>query len=303
MLRNMRGKLKVLVIVGSTSSGKSALAVELARRFDGEVLSADSRQVYCGLDIGTGKIQKREMHGVRHHLIDVTSPKKQFSAADFLKRGHVAIEDVASRGKLPILAGGTGYYIDALVGRVVVPSVPPDELLRARLEKRSVKELFTLLKKKDPRRAATIEPQHKRRLIRALEIAAALGSSPMPSKDGSCYDVLWIGIASNPGELEKKIQVRLLARMKQGMVKEAQRLHTMGLSYKRMEEIGLEYRSLARFLQKKITRREMLEELRRDTRRYGKRQLRYWKRNNDIQWFPHSQKQKISRAVKIWLAA
>src|SRR3989344_3885695 len=163
----MPKKQKVLVIVGPTSSGKSALAVELARTFGGEVISADSRQVYRGLNIGTGKISKREMRGVRHHLLDEVSPHRIFTAHDFVEKGRAAISDIAMRGKLPIIAGGTGFYIDALVGKIALPNVPPNKKLRAQLEKKTAKQLFTMLKKRDPRRAKSIDPHNKRRLVRA----------------------------------------------------------------------------------------------------------------------------------------
>jgi tRNA dimethylallyltransferase len=128
---------KVLIIVGPTASGKSALAVMLAKKFHGEVISADSRQVYRGLNIGTGKVTKSEMGGVRHHLLDVASPKKAFSAGDFVKRGRIAIEDISRRGKLPVVAGGTGFYIDALVGRISLPEAKPDAALRKKLSKKA----------------------------------------------------------------------------------------------------------------------------------------------------------------------
>ena len=297
----MQKKQKVLVIVGPTSSGKSALAVGLAKKFDGEVISADSRQVYRGLNIGTGKITKREMKGVPHHLLDVASPKRKFSADDYVRYARTAIEDISKRGKLPIVAGGTGFYIDALVGRIALPNVPPNTKLRAQLEKKSVKQLFALLRKKDPRRAKTIEPHHKRRLIRALEIAYALGSVPMMEIRSPSFDALWIGIAPPMKILEKKIGLRLSARMKQGMVAEARRLHAGGLAYKRMEELGLEYRSLARFLQGVITREQMVEELNRAIRKYAIRQIRYWKRNKDIRWFSAPRVGSAQRTVRTWL--
>ena len=294
-------KPKVLVILGPTSSGKSALAVELAGKFDGEVISADSRQVYRGLNIGTGKISKREMKGVPHHLLDEVSPHRIFTADDFVNRARTAVRDVLKRGKLPIVAGGTGFYIDALVGRITLPDVPPNKELRVRLEKKSAAELYALLKKKDPRRAEAIEPHHKRRLIRALEIAAALGSIPMMEIRSPSFDVLWIGIAPPMKELEKKIAIRLFARIRQGMVAEAKRLHAHGLSYKRMEELGLEYRSLARFLQGIITRDQMTDELNRAIRKYAIRQMRYWKRNKDIRWFKTCAGERIPRLVRSWL--
>jgi len=297
----MQKKQKVLVIVGPTSSGKSALAVGLAKKFDGEVISADSRQVYRGLNIGTGKITKREMKGVPHHLLDVASPKRKFSADDYVRYARTAIEDISKRGKLPIVAGGTGFYIDALVGRIALPNVPPNTKLRAQLEKKSVKQLFALLRRKDPRRAKNIEPQHKRRIIRALEIAASIGKSPTARSYLAVGNILWIGIAPPMKELEKKIAVRLFARIRQGMAAEAKRLHVGGLSYKRMEELGLEYRSLAHLLQGAITREQMTGELNRAIRKYAIRQMRYWKRNKDIRWFKTCAGERIPRLVRSWL--
>ena len=293
----VKKKQKLLVIVGPTSSGKSALAVELARRFNGEIISADSRQVYRGLDIGTGKITKREMRGIQHHLLDVASPKKTFTAHNFVEHASVAIEDISKRGKLPILTGGTGFYIDALVGRIALPNVPANPKLRTRLEKMTVKQLFALLKKKDPRRAKTVEPHNKRRIIRALEIISVLGHVPT-TKNKAPYDVLWIGIAPPMKQLERNITIRLFARIREGMIAEARRLHKAGLSYKRMEQFGLEYRALARHLQGKITRAQMTDELNRDIRRYAKKQLAYWKRNLSIKWFDPRERRTIATLVR-----
>lgn len=299
----MQKKQKILVIVGPTSSGKSSLAVELARKLNGEVISADSRQVYKGLDIGTGKITKREMKGVPHHLLNVTHPKNTFTANDFVRLGRKAIQDIASRGKLPIIAGGTGFYADALVGRITLPEVPINKKLRAQFEKKTVQELFKLLKKRDPARAKTIDPHNKRRLIRALEIASLLGAVPKLTEGSPKYDVVWIGISPAKEDLEKTIKKRLAVRIKQGMIKEVQRLHAKGLWYKRMESFGLEYRALAHFLQGKISRKEFEEELFRDIRRYAKRQITYWRRNKDIHWFLPSNKQEIVSSLRSNLRA
>ena len=276
-------KQKVIALVGPTSSGKSALGVFLAQKLDGEIISADSRQVYKGLNVGTGKITKKEMGGIPHHLLDVSSPKKQFSASDFVKKAEQTIKKISSNKKLPIIVGGTGYYTDTLLGRMIIPEVPPNPALRVKLEKKSPAELFNMLKKKDPRRAATIEPHHKRRLIRALEIAEALGKNPAPLPIKK-YQVLWLGIQPEEKKLQKNIHVRLLSRMKSGMIKEAQNLHRAGLSYKRMEELGLEYRFLALYLQKKITSQEMLAQLESAINAYAKRQKRWFKRNPEIIW-------------------
>ena len=298
---------KMLILVGPTASGKSGLAVRLAKEFNGEVISADSRQVYKGLDIGTGKITKREMQGVQHHLLDIISPKKVFSAQDFIDHATRAISDIHSRGKLPIIAGGTGFYIDALVGRISLPDVAPDPKLRARLEKKTAEQLYELLKKKDPKRATSMDTSSERnnkvRLVRALEVASAhQGPSSLPSRtvlDG--LDCVWIGIMPDMTVLDKKIKVRLSERLKKGMVSEAKKLHVAGLSYKRMTELGLEYRSLARFLQGIITRQGLEEELSSAIRRYARKQIGYWNRNKNIKWFPSTESGQLNTTVKAWL--
>lgn len=275
---------KVIVIVGPTASGKSAYAVRLARKIGGEIISADSRQVYKGLDIGTGKITKKEMQGVPHYLLDVISPKKVFTAQQFVEQAQTAIDEILKRGKTPIICGGTGFYIDALLGRVPLPNVPPNPKLRAVLEKKSAAQLFTMLKKLDPRRAKKIDAQNPVRLVRAIEIAKALGKVPVPKPVKLPYSVEWIGL--NPGDkiLRAKIVKRLHERMKAGIVREAQKLKKSGLSYKRMHELGLEYRYLALLLQKKISKQDMLTQLENGIWDYSRRQLRYWKRNPDIKW-------------------
>jgi len=296
----MSAKQQILIIVGPTSSGKSALAVQLARICNGEIISADSRQVYRGLDIGTGKITKKEMRGVRHHLIDIASPKRMFTAHDFVKRARAAVSDIARRGKLPIITGGTGFYIDALTGRITLPNVSANRTLRSKLEKKSAAQLFAMLQKRDPQRAETIDRHNMRRLIRALEIADALGKNPVQRK-AELYDALWLGLSVPKTPLEQKIRTRLLARLKAGMVGEARRLRAAGVSYKRMHSLGLEYRSLARLLQKQITKTQLVEELATDISRYAKRQRTYWKRNTDIMWLNPREQKKIERTVRVWL--
>ena len=296
-------KPKIIAVVGPTSSGKSALGVFLAKKLGGEIISADSRQVYRGLDIGTGKVTKREMRGIPHHLLDVANPKKQFSADDFVKRAKEVLGDLIYQvtPKIPIVVGGTGFYVDALLGRLTLPDVPPDPALRARLEKQSAAKLFTQLKKLDPARAKTIEPKHKRRLIRAIEIAIykrrrkttlsegkTWPSGPERPSGGSFlaprYEILWLGL--NPGEkkLKKNIHIRLFARIRAGMIEEARRLHKNGLSYKRMEELGLEYRYLAWYLRGDIDRHALETQLEREIQKYAKRQMRWFKRNSEIRW-------------------
>ena len=291
----------MLVIVGPTASGKSALAVELAKKFNGEIISADSRQVYKGLDLGTGKITKREMKGVPHHLLNEMPSHSVFTAHDFVTRATKAIADISQRGKLPVIAGGTGFYIDALVGRIALPNVPMNMIFRARLEKMTAEKLFALLKKRDPRCAKTIDRHNPRRLVRALEIAAAIGRVPHNIDLRGRYDVLWLGIALPMKELEKKITIRLFARIRLGMIAEARSLHKRGLSYKKMESLGLDYKFLALLLQKKISRKEFDEMLVRESMRYAKRQITYWRRNKEIEWLSPKEMNRISGRVTNWL--
>jgi tRNA dimethylallyltransferase len=290
-------KPKVIAVVGPTSSGKTALGIYLAQKLGGEVVSADSRQVYKGLNIGTGKVTKKEMAGVPHYLLDVASPKKVFSADDFKKLGERAITSIYRSKKIPIVVGGTGLYADVLLGRMVLPEVPPNLRLRAKLEKKSITELYALLLKKDPERAKNIEPEHKRRLVRALEIAEVLGKNPSKASamgglpnEALPYDVLWLGLNPPQNILHKKIMSRLHARLKAGMLAEAKKLHAGGLSYKRMEALGLEYRAMAQYLRKESRRKVGIPTvfdasgLERAIPHYAKRQLRWFKRNKTIVW-------------------
>jgi tRNA dimethylallyltransferase len=319
--------IPLLVIVGPTASGKSDLAVKLARRIrgrdgissGGEIISADSRQVYKGLDIGTGKITTREQHGVPHHLLDVADPRvppnstRHFTVEKWRQLAKQAITDIHARGRLPIVCGGTGFYISALVDDVIFPDVPPNKRLRERLAKKSATELFGQLKKLDPRRAremrgtantgtnstANGDWQNPRRLIRAIEIATALGKVPPMSMTLAQsniklkkYNPIFIGISLPPEELKKRIEKRLKSRFRSGMIAEVKKLHAPPprgnrLSYKRMEELGLEYRYISRYLQSQQTaqdKKELIEKLKTEIWRYAKRQMTWWKRDKRIHW-------------------
>jgi len=276
-------KPTILVVLGPTASGKSDLAVTLAKHLNGEVVSADSRQVYKGLDIGSGKITKKEMRGVPHHLIDVADPKKVFTVDDFRIQATKAIDDILSRGKLPIICGGTGFYIQSIVDGITVPNVPANKKLRDKLNKLSIETLLTKLKKLDPARAKTVDTKNKVRLIRAIEIAETLGKVPK-LKPKPKYDCLQFGIHFSDEKTRERIELRLKKRIKAGMIQEAERLHQKGLSWKRMEELGLEYRYLALYLQKKISKQEMVDQLNIAIRQYAKRQMVWFKRDERILW-------------------
>lgn len=309
-------KPKVLVIVGPTASGKSELAVRLAKKFDGEIISADSRQVYKGLNIGTGKISKQEMQGVPHYLLDVASPKEQFSVSEYRNLAENSLQYIVTKNKLPIIVGGTGFYIDVLTGKVSLPNIPPNPLLRKKLEKKSAENLFTILNKKDSRRARTIDPHNKARLIRALEIVEALGKVPQASpKSLAPNHFIYIGL--KPDNLNKRIHGRLIKRWP-GMIREAKQLIKLkAISYKRMHELGLEYRYTAMYLQNKISKQETIEKLNTAIRRYAKRQMTWFSakeggsaspgggkrraRNKNIKWFRPTESKNITEYARIAL--
>ena len=367
----------IIVVVGPTASGKSDLAVYLAKKFNGEVISADSRQVYKGMDIGTGKVPlsksthtqtlsspapltQRGVRGVKisgyyggiaHYLIDVAHPARRFTAGQYKKLGQAAIKKIQNKNKIPIICGGTGFYIRMLIDDLQVPAVKPDLKLRTKLEKKTTEELFVELKKLDPRRAADIDRHNPRRLVRALEIVLKTGR-PVPTLNppqlsftkrggvppfrkgrlGGIYspplepalnligggvrpigteggdftaplrqrgatrlaeaiDVaqgglkpLFLGIQIPRPKLTQRIKIRLEKRLKQGMLAEVKKLRAQGLSWKRLDSFGLEYRWLARFLQNKISYKEMTERLQKDIEHYAKRQMTWFQRDPRIHW-------------------
>jgi tRNA dimethylallyltransferase len=278
-------KPQIIAVVGPTASGKTGLSVELAKAVGGEVISADSRQVYRGLDIGTGKVTKREARGIPHHLINIASPKKHISVDVWKKKAEKALNNIIKRGKTPIVCGGTGLYVDTLLRGLSFPTVSPNLALRKRLEKKPVEELYVLLKKLDPTRARNIDRRNPRRLIRAIEIAKALGHVPSKKIIPPPYQIDWIGINPPDTILKKNIHHRLLARLSHGMVAEAKKLHRTGLSYKRMRDLGLEYRFLADLLEHHTPKKAFVDSLEQAIWQYAKRQRTWWKRYNDISWF------------------
>jgi tRNA dimethylallyltransferase len=278
-------KNKLVVILGPTSSGKTDLSIKIAKKFNGNVVSADSRQVYKGMNIGTGKITKKEMASIKHYLLDVASPNSIFTVSQFKKLGEKAIQEIIKKNKLPLLVGGTGFYIQAITDGVVLPEIKPDWKLRKKLEKQPVSELFSRLQILDPVRAKTIDKNNPRRLIRALEIVLK-SKRPIPplTAQNSPYDALFIGIKKDKTVLKKLIKTRLIKRLNQGMVNEVKRLHKSGVSFRRLEEFGLEYRYLALYLQGKLSYEDMFERLNKEIEHYAKRQMTWFKRNKKIHW-------------------
>lgn len=327
-------KQKIVVVVGPNASGKSEFGTKLAHEIGGEIISADSRQVYKGLDVGSGKVRGIWKRGVfvykniPHHCIDIANPKKQFTALDFKHCAEKAVADILSRRKTPIIVGGTGFYIDAALGRVKLGGAPPNTLLRKKLAKKSVDALLKMLKKIDPERAKTIEQKNPRRLIRAIEIASgktdvisdlilaqpALGSEASAfllsdksqrdrakkaletgqkligfpqynhrSIDTAMIKILWLGIKRLPEELKKRIHKRLMARLP-GIIREVKKLHKNGVSWKRLFELGLEYRYASLYLRGKLDYKLITTQLQTAIWHYAKRQMTWFKKNKEIRW-------------------
>jgi tRNA dimethylallyltransferase len=276
---------KLIVIVGPTASGKTDLSVKIAKKFKGEIISADSRQVYKGMDIGTGKATKKERQGIPHHLLDVVGPKTRFNVVKYRKLALRTIKKIQEKNKLPILVGGTGFYIQAVIDGIVIPPVKPDWKLRKKLGQKTNQELFKILKKLDSDRAETIEKDNPRRLIRALEIIIK-SKKPVPKlkKQPIKADLLILGIKKDQKDLKELIKKRLLKRLKIGMVAEVKKLKKSGVSWKKLEEFGLEYRHIAFFLQGKLTEQEMIERLQKEIEHYAKRQMTWFKRDLRIIW-------------------
>jgi len=279
-------KPKVLAIVGPTASGKTSLSIELAKQFNGEVISADSRQVYRGMDLGTGKVTRLEMKDVTHHLIDVADPATIYTGADFKRDAEVALEDIITRGKLPIIAGGTFFYLELLRGTMSTAPVPPNPELRVLLETKSTAELQRQLVVADITHSAKIDINNRRRLMRAIEIIHTLGMIPPVESNTFPYDWLTIGIDIPIDILATRIHKRILQRIDQGMIEEVEKLHKEGVTWERLDSFGLEYRYIARYLQGTITREIMIEELSVKTRQFAKRQRTWLKRDKSIIWFP-----------------
>ncbi len=270
------GIRSIIAVVGPTASGKSDLAIQLAKKLNGEIISADSRQVYKGMDIGTGKVINSD---IPHYLLDVASPKRKFTVQQFQKKAKEAIEKIKKKNKTVIVCGGTNFYVRALLDGLVLPEVKPDEKLRKELEKLSVQDLYEKLKKADPRRANNIDRNNPRRLIRALEIVIKQGSVPQLNKKP--LPAIYIGIDRN--NLEQRIEQRLDERLSQGMVEEVKELRKQ-ISWKRLEEFGLEYRYIALYLQKKISYDQMRSQLLQAIIQFSKRQRRELKADPRINW-------------------
>jgi tRNA dimethylallyltransferase len=311
-------KFKIIVIVGPTASGKTTLSLELARKFDGEIISADSRQVYRGMDIGTAKavrdvsgikyqVSRKKSkssgnltpdtcivsHGIPHHLVDIKNPDEEYTLADFKHDASVAIEDIVSRGKLPIIAGGTGLYVSALVDGWEVPEIKPDPALRKEIEEyintEGLPAVFQRLVRLDPEAAYIVDPANPRRVVRALEIAILSGKpfSAQRKKIDPPYDALKIGITKPNVVLRERIEKRVDAMVRGGLVREVRGLiKKYGAKPIAFDAIG--YREIIDSLDGKLTIRQAIELIKKKTWGYAKRQMTWFRKDGEIHWLENA---------------
>ena len=273
-------KQKLICVVGTNASGKSGLGVQLAKKYGGEIISADSRQVFRGLDLGSGKITPEEMQGVPHHLLDVREPNEFFSMADFQALSYEAIDGIVSRGNVPFIVGGTGLYVDCVAEGYVLSGGAPDLEYRAHLETFSTGELYEKLIAIMP--GTDVDPKNRNRVMRLLERIHA-GDDLTPRKEPR-YDVLKLGVTWPRPVLCRRIDERLERRMNEGMVDEVRSLMGGGATPEFLDKLGLEYRYIYRYLAGMLTKEEMLDELGRAIKRFAKRQMVWFRKDKSIIW-------------------
>ncbi|GHO44249.1 tRNA (adenosine(37)-N6)-dimethylallyltransferase MiaA [Ktedonospora formicarum] len=275
------------VILGPTASGKSSLGIILAQHFSGEIVSADSRQVYRGMDIGTAKVTHQERSLVPHHLLDVAEPGETYTVSQYQHDANEAIRAIMTHGQLPLLVGGSPHYIQTIVDNFEIPAVPPQPELRAQLEAQPLEQLLPQLERLDPQSYATIDRRNPRRVIRALEVCLITGKpfSAQRGKAHPLYRCLLLGIQWPRELLYQRIDMRVDERMQQGMVEEVHTLLKAGISHERLEEFGLEYRFISRWLRGELTtKEEMVQKLKYAIHDFTRRQLSWFRRDKRIIW-------------------
>jgi len=297
-------KPKLVVVLGPTASGKSALAVRLAKKFNGEIISADSRQIYKGMDIGTGKITRKEMRGIRHHLLDIRNPDEPYAVAEYKKDAIRVIRSILRRKKLPILVGGTGLYIRAITENLEIPAVPPNPILRRELEQKlaenGLNELFKELVKLDPEAAYIVDGKNPRRVLRALEVTIISGKpfTSQKQKGPKLFETLKLGL--NPTDLRKRIDGRAGKMIHAGLVQEVKKLvKKYDTSTQALNAIG--YREIIRYLKKELNLPQALGLIQKNTWQYAKRQMTWFRRDKEINWVKNEK--ETEKLVKKFLAA
>lgn len=272
--------------MGPTASGKTSLAIQIAQKIDGEIISADSRLVYKGFDIATAKPTIEERQGIEHYLIDVVEPEVDYSVANFLDDAKIAIEKIAKKGKTPIVVGGTGLYFRILLEDFELPRVAPDYDLRKQLEALDTEKLHQMLKEVDPKSAEKIHFNNKVKIIRALEVSKTLNKphSEAAGKKDFEFDVEWIGLnPENRADLYKRIDKRVHEMIRRGLIEETQiLLRKHGRINNFVNTIG--YQEILEYLDKKISLDDAISKIQQNSRRYAKRQLTWFRRNEQIRW-------------------
>jgi len=295
---------KSIVILGATSSGKSSLAVKLAKDFNGEIISADSRQIFKDMNLGTGKVEGKweklknkkffVYRDIPHHLIDFISPKKNYNVSHFKKDCEEKILDIIKRGKVPIICGGTGFWIQAVVDDANFPEIKPNLKLRQELKTRTIEELFKILKKIDPKRSSTIDKKNRVRLIRAIEITKVLGKVPSPRTvnpsnarkiKGISIEFLQIGISIDQEKIIEKIKTRLKKRFRAGMIEEILNLYKKyDLTQEKINNLGIAYSLVPLYKKKEINQKELFNRIVKAEKNYAKRQNTWFKKDPRIFW-------------------
>lgn len=292
---------KVIVICGPTASGKTALSIELAKKINGEIISSDSMQIYKYMDIGTAKPSKDEMQGIPHHLIDFVEPNQRYSVAEFKKDAENAIEEILSKGKTPIVVGGTGLYVDSLIYGIEYQEIELDEKYRQELEQRAEEEglekLYEEAQKIDPQAMEKISRNDKKRILRVLEIYKTTGKNKTEQeiesrKNGVKYDYKVFAINWDREALYERINKRVDIMIEQGLIEEVENLLQKYDEFPTAMQ-GLGYKEVVEYLQGITTREEMIEKLKMETRRYAKRQITWFKKNKQTIWIGPKDLQKI----------
>jgi tRNA dimethylallyltransferase len=285
--------MKLLVaIVGPTGIGKTRLALKLAKKFQGEIISADSRQVYRYMDIGTAKPTPAELASVPHHLIDVVNPDEEFNLALFQEKTYQAMDDIYRRGKLPFLVGGTGLYIKAIIEKFSLPGIPPDQKFRYNIEKeaddKTLDDLYAKLAASDPDAAAKIDRRNVRRLTRALEVHAKAGKafSQLGTKEPSEFTSFIIGLTTDRAELYHKVDHRIDEMIKRGFIKEVEGLIKKGYAFDLPSMSGIGYRQIGQYLRGEMTLEMAIQKIKTETHRFIRHQYAWFRLTDErIHWF------------------
>lgn len=286
-------KPKVIVIAGPTASGKTSLSIELAKRINGEIISSDSMQIYKDMTIGTAKPTTEEMDGIKHYLIDFVSPDKRYSVAEFKKDAENAIEDILTKGKIPIVVGGTGLYIDTLIYGIEYPEINFDEnyrneLMRIADSEGGLEKLYKEAKSIDEDAVKKISPNDKKRITRILEIYKATGKTKtefekLSRENDVKYDYKVFAINMDREKLYERINLRVDLMIEQGLVEEVEKLVKKYKDFPTAMQ-GLGYKEVVEFFEGKLTQDEMIDKIKQESRRYAKRQLTWFRKNKDIIW-------------------